>query len=255
MVLAHPAGAAEPALEFRLSGKPVARVSLAALQAQIESEPIRLFNPFYQREKRYQAFPVDAVLDLAFSAKWKSADYTDVAFIALDGYEAVGSIGKLREPGGFLAFRDLDRDDGWEPVGYRKADPGPFFLVWTRPGQDTEHAYPWPWQVAAVNLLRFEDQYPAVLPAGAPKDSPAERGFSIFRDRCLRCHAINRQGGKIGPDLNAPRSITAYRSEQMIKAFIRKPSDFRHSHMPDHTDLTDRDLDALYRYLLFKAGR
>ena len=61
---------------------------------------------------------------------------------------------------------------------------------------------------------------------------------------------IDRQGGSVGPGLNAPRSITWYRSGRMIKDFIRKPSDFRHSRMPDHTDLTEENLDELYRYFL-----
>jgi len=99
-----------------------------------------------------------------------------------------------------------------------------------------------------VNLLRFEDQYPAVMPTGAGAGTPAQLGFEMFRSRCLRCHAMNQQGGKIGPDLNAPQSIVAYRSEEMIKAFIRQPSKFRYTQMPDHPDLSDQDLDNLYRY-------
>jgi mono/diheme cytochrome c family protein len=140
-----------------------------------------------------------------------------------------------------------------EPVGRQKANPGPFYLVWTREFQSTENEYPWPWQLASINLVRFEERYPEVVPQGPPPDSPASRGFRIFKGRCLRCHSINQQGGKIGPDLNAPMSITQYRSEEMIKAFIRQPSRFRHSGMPDHPDLTDQNLDDLYRYFKLKS--
>ena len=163
------------------------------------------------------------MLDFAYGTQWASHEYSDIAFIALDGYEAVSSLDKLKQDGGFLAFKDLDLENGWEPLGYKKADPGPFFLFWIKEEQTTQHGYPWPWQVRALNLLRFEDQYPAVVPVGATSDSPAYRGFTIFRTRCIRCHSINRQGGKIGPDLNAPQSITAYRSKAMIKEFIKHP--------------------------------
>lgn len=63
---------------------------------------------------------------------------------------------------------------------------------------------------------------------------------------------MNRQGGKIGPDLNAPQSITAYRSKAMIKEFIKHPSKYRYTQMPDHTDLSERDLEDLYLYFRFK---
>ncbi len=36
--------------------------------------------------------------------------------------------------------------------------------------------------------------------------------------------------------------------EEMIKAFIRQPSKFRYTQMPDHPDLSDQDLDNLYSY-------
>ena len=62
------------------------------------------------------------------------------------------------------------------------------------------------------------------------------------------CHSINRKGGKIGPDLNAPRSIVSYRSASMIKEFIKNPSKYRHTLMPDHPDLSEQDLDNLISY-------
>ena len=168
----------------------------------------------------------------------------------------MGGLAKLGEEGGWLAFRDLDvPSGGWEPVGHKKANPGPFFLVWTGELQSTENAYPWPWQLAAINLIRFEDQYPAVVPAGAPEKGAAWRGFATFKARCLRCHSMNLEGGKIGPDLNAPQSITAYRSKAMLLSFIRQPSKYRHSQMPDHTDLTDGYLEDLYRYFKHQAKR
>ena len=40
----------------------------------------------------------------------------------------------------------------------------------------------------------------------------------------------------------------------MIKAYIRAPSQYRYTHMPDRRDLSDRDLDSLYRYFLHQAG-
>lgn len=258
---ARAADAPDPVLEFRVGGRSQQNVPLQELKAKLEPVDIRLTSRFSKKEKRYQAFRLQDVLQFAYGNAWRKSEYSDVAFIALDGYESVGGLAKLGEEGGYLAFRDLDRETGcpkglscgWEPVGDKKADPGPFFLVWTHPEQSPENSYPWPWQVKAVNLIRFEDQYPAVVPKNAKANSPAQRGFAVFRGRCLRCHSMNLEGGKIGPDLDAPRNITTYRPKGQLKEFIRHPSKFRHSQMPDHPDLSDRDLEDLWEYLRHQA--
>ena len=65
---------------------------------------------------------------------------------------------------------------------------------------------------------------------------------------------MNQQGGKVGPDLNAPQSIVSYRSQNMIREFIRNPSRYRYTRMPDHQDLDDRALDELLAYFWFMNG-
>jgi len=243
-------------LEFRVGGQRLGSIDLQQLQDRLESRHVKIFNYMMGKEKRYQGFRLRDVLDLAFGDRWRSDTYSDIAFTALDGYEAVSPLEKLREKGAFLVFRDLDTvEEGWEPIGYKQANPGPFFLIWSGELQTTAEGYPWPWQIAQVDLLRFEQRYPAVVPAGAAENSAVYRGYRIFRARCLRCHAMDLQGGRIGPDLNAPQGITAYRSEYMIKEIIRHPSKYRHTQMPDHPDLSDRDLDDLYRYFLFQWER
>lgn len=250
------AAAAEQALEFRVAGSSVSAAPLSALEKALPARDIVLDkSEFAQgRAKHYRAFALRDVLDFAYGKRWLSSEYSDVSFIALDGYAAVGPLTKASEDGGWLAFKDLDVPSGWEPVGSHKADPGPFFVVWTGTTQTTASQYPWPWQVAALNLVRFEDQYPKTVPRGAAADSAARRGFALFKGRCFRCHAVNGEGGKIGPDLNEPMSVTAYRSKRMVKEFIREPSKYRRTYMPDHRDLSDRDLENLWRYFHWLDG-
>jgi mono/diheme cytochrome c family protein len=249
-IVAAPAEGAD--LTFNRAGREVARFTASQMQANIPPGTVRFFDPHHGKTKSYRCLPIKAVMDLAYGPGWETSAYTEAILTALDGYASVAAAAKLTEDGGCLAFEDLDFP-GWEPVGRQRANPGPFYLVWTGESQRTENEYPWPWQLASINLVRLEDRYPEVVPRGAPPGSPAARGFRTFKGRCLRCHSINQQGGKIGPDLNAPMSITQYRSKEMIKAFIRQPSKFRYSQMPDHPDLTDRDLDDLYQYLKLKS--
>jgi mono/diheme cytochrome c family protein len=120
--------------------------------------------------------------------------------------------------------------------------------VWTGPEQRDTHRYPWPYQLAAVELTNVTRAFPHTLPAGMPEGDPAWRGYAIFRDECIACHAINREGGSVGPDLNVPRSIVEYRPVEQVRTYIRNPTTFRYSNMPSHEDLSPSDLDALIAY-------
>ncbi len=237
----------DPSLMFQVSGRPVNSVSLSGMKSKLKVHEIEFVDPMYGKEKRYEGFSLSDVIELGFGDKWESPDYTDIAFTALDGYEAVSSLSKIREPGGYIVFRDLD-SESWEPVGNRQQNPGPFYIVWTGAEQTTQNEYPWPWQLTRINLIRFKDAYPLVYPDGAEVSSGAYSGYEIFKGRCVRCHSMNREGGKIGPDLNAPMSIVTYRSPEMIKEFIKNPSKYRYTQMPDHPDLTESDLNSMLEY-------
>jgi len=237
----------KPSLKFEISGGFIKEYSLDELRDELNPHRIELVDPNYGKKKRYEAFSLQDVLQLGFGNRWESPEYTDVAFGATDGYTAIAKTSKLYESGGYIVYEDLDFKN-WEPVGIGQVSPGPFYLVWSGKDQTTQNEYPWPWQLASIDLIKFQSQYPNVVPKGADPDSPAYLGFQIFEARCIRCHAMNRQGGTVGPDLNAPQSIVSYRPETMIKEFIRKPSKYRYTHMPDHPDLTDQDLNNLITY-------
>jgi len=236
-----------PSLKFLISGIIVKDVDLKELEGNIEIHRLKFYDPMYKKEKKYRGFELRDVLQFGFGDEWKNSDYTDIAFEALDGYVAVSSILKLKEPGGYIVFSDLDFED-WEPISIKEATPGPFYLVWTGMDQTTKNEYPWPWQLSSINLIKFEDQYSAVFPSGVSKNSSVYKGYEIFKGRCVRCHSMNGEGGKVGPDLNAPQSIVAYRNAYMIKEMIKNPSKYRYTQMPDHPDLSDQDLDNVLTY-------
>jgi mono/diheme cytochrome c family protein len=239
-------------LGFGVGGKAVASFDLSELSGRLNARDLSLFDPEYGKQKHYLGFALGDVLRLGLGPDWAKDVQADVVFQALDGYRAVSPVSKVVEDGGFLVFRDLDFE-GWEPVGRMRANPAPFYLVWTGAEQTTQQGYPWPWQVASIELARFDDRYPEVPPKGAAPGSAAFQGFELFKHRCVRCHSINGQGATIGPDLNAPMSILSYRSIHMVKELIRHPSRYRHTRMPDHSDLSEDDLDDLIAYFWHKG--
>ena len=256
-VLAATGGrAAEPAdttLTFVRDGTVVKTLDRPALERACAPTTVTLADPYYGRTKRYRACPLEAVLTLGFGPLDAAAIAgTDLFFRARDGYVKPASVARVREAGGFLAFADADRmhgdDPGWEPIDRKQVDPGPYYVVWENPTKHDPHRYPWPYQLAAIELGSYARRYPHVAPAGLPPDATAWKGFEIFRGECIACHAINGEGGTIGPDLNVPKSIVEYRPAEQIKAYIRRPEDFRYTSMPSHEYLTPSDLDGLVAY-------
>lgn len=251
----------EPSLTFFISKNKKAEFSLSKLKAKLKSHPVRLEpSPFAingedGKTKNYEGFAVKDVLDLVFGAAWRDPKYTGLVFEALDGYQSAAEAPKLLQDGGYIVYKDLDVKEGWDLVGYKKRNPRPFYLVWTGKDQNTANAFPWPWALAAIHLVEFEQHYPKVVPQGVKKDSPEWRGFQVFKAQCFRCHAIDKQGGAIGPDLGAPKVITEYREAGQLKDFIKKPSLYRHTSMPDHEHLSDQDLEDLIAYFKSKEKK
>lgn len=246
--------AREPTLRFIASPDIDTRLTVAQIQEKVAAVEVRMFDPQHGKQKHYRGFPLAALLTEVFGKEWQHDTWTEMVFTALDGYASVSTLEKLAEPGGILVFDDLDVS-GWEPIGDRDADPRPFYLTWTGNEQTTQHQYPWPWQLVRVELIRFEDRYPAIYPGKVDPHGNVYLGFLTFKGRCMRCHAINRQGGVVGPDLNAPQSVTEYRSPAWLKAYIHEPSRFRYTHMPDHSDLDDVQITQVIEYLRHVARR
>lgn len=243
-------------LSFERDGQPVKKLTVEQISAQVRPVTVKFFDPHHGKEKAYRCWPIRPLMDAMYGPGWTSGDHSEAVLTATDGYASQSEAAKLSQDGGCLAFEDLDAGGGnWEPIGRKQADPGPFYLVWTKPEQSTENAYPWPWQVMSIDLIRFEARYPEVVPHGAKEGTPAWRGYQTFRAQCMRCHSINREGGKIGPDLNAPQSVTRYRTKRWFKSYVKAPSKYRYTEMPDHPFLSDNDLDGLWAYFRLKAGQ
>ena len=239
-------------VRFAREGSLVKQTDVAAIMAACTPATIDVVDPNYGTAKRYVACPLADVLRFGFGTPPDALGSADVFIRAWDGYDKPASAARLAEDGAFLAFGDADLSHGgdlrWAPLGPRGIDPGPLYLVWTKPAQRDRRTYPWPWQIAEFEIVEFQKKYPHVMPTAVPRTAPAWQGFEIFRGECIACHAINGEGGDMGPDLNVPRSIVEYRPVAQIKAYIRDPTSFRYGKMPAHPDLSAADLDALIAY-------
>jgi mono/diheme cytochrome c family protein len=242
----HPREApAEQHLAFLVDGKLERDLSFAVLSKAMTPELIEGFDPYYAKKKRFRGFPLRRVLALGFAGDTALAE-REFIFRAKDGYAAYFRGALATEEGAYVAFEDVDVP-GWEPIGPKFANPAPFYLIWSKAGQGDLETHPRPWQLSQIEILHFEAAYPHTVPKAG--DAQAQVGYTLFREQCFRCHAINREGGRVGPELNVPRNILEYRPESDVRAYIRNPLEYRYGNMPAHPQLTDEDMDALIAYL------
>ncbi|CAG0958722.1 hypothetical protein MYXO_00632 [Myxococcaceae bacterium] len=236
-------------LRFVRDGVTLRTLSAAELASRCGARTVTVDDPSYASEKRYLACPLRAVIREGFGEPVESLAGESFFFRAKDGYTRPASGHVVAEDGGYLALGDADLGVGrFEPIDHRRLDPAPFYLVWTGAAQRDPDRHPWPYQLTAIEVAPFEAEFAHTRPEGLPPDSPAWRGFEIFRRQCFACHAMNGEGGRVGPDLNVPQSIVEYRPREQIRAYVRDPSKFRHTTMPAHPGLDDADLDALLAY-------
>jgi mono/diheme cytochrome c family protein len=234
-------------LSFSREGAALPPRSFDELSGSIPAETVVAWDPYYQKQKRFRGWPLARVLAAGFPGE-TDLRTKELVFRAKDGYSVFFRGALAVEPGGYVAFADLDAPN-WEPIGPRRAHPGPFYVVWQRPEQADLETHPRPWELSSIELVRFETAYPHTSPGPRPDGDAALAGYQLFRGRCFQCHAINREGGRVGPELNVPRNILEYRPEDQVRAYIRNPLSFRYGAMPPHPDFTETDLDALVAYL------
>lgn len=222
--------------------------TVSELKAKLgPGERVDTEDPYYGKKKAFLGWPVARVLGLGFEEKRRDLRSSEIVFEATDGYQVRLPMRKLVEDGAYLVHADADLG-ALAPIGPRKSDPGPLYLVWKGDRQTDLTSHPRPF---SVNRISFGQDSSESFgpPGGFSKGAPESRGNELFLQRCVRCHALNQKGGRVGPDLNVPQNILAYRSEADVRSYIRDPRTFRYGAMPPHLDLSEEQMDALIAFL------
>ncbi len=198
-------------------------------------------DPVFHRKKSYKAIALQTILD-GFLPAYKNLDLkaTQIVFECEDGYNPSMSLEKVLGKKSFLAIADLDAPKGQEWINPskdgREMKIAPFYVVYTDvPAKDV--TFKWPYNLVKISLSAASKELAVLF----PKDDDTQvKGFELFKVNCLTCHSLNKVGGKMGPELNYPKSITEYWQIDQIKQFVKAPTSFRNEcKMPAVTHLSD----------------
>ena len=233
-------------------------IDLLALQQEGLLKETRLVtvqdDPVYHSVKRYQAVALSSLLANYTAIKTIDPTAYQIVFECIDGYKPMMPLDKFLTAQSFLAIRDVDAPKGelFSPIikdgQHMKAEP--FYLVYQGVSiNDTD--LKWPYNLTKIHLVP-NSQNTAVL---FPKDdTKAIIGFDLFINNCVTCHAINKIGGNMGPELNYPKSVTEYWHKKQLKAFIKNPASFRAGvRMPKLGNLSTTEIEEIVYYLEYMS--
>jgi mono/diheme cytochrome c family protein len=217
---------------------------------------LRVYEPHEGRERVYRGHPVQQLLTAVHGEAWKKAEL--VLFTCADGYQPIVAVRKLERHQAILAFA-AEGDPAFRLINKLQGDEqvplGPYYLVWdnlSQPELKAEGGIDWPYQVVALDLIRFADRFPKMAPP-ENASAAAQRGFVAFQRHCMACHTINGEGGVKSIELNYPVSVTEFLDDKWLRRWIRDPQGIRfNSRMPPlGPGLADRErtIEDVVQYL------
>lgn len=233
-------------------------IDLVALQKQGKLQQTSVItvydDPVYHSTKHYNALPLPELLKTYTSIKNLKADQYQIIFECEDGYKPMMSLEKFISAKSFIAISDVDAPKGklWTEIikdGHlMKAEP--FYLIYQGIStKDTD--FKWPYNLIKIHLVSNSKNISLLFPKG---DKKAQIGFELFEKNCVTCHAINKIGGNMGPELNYPKNVTEYWDKKQLKAFIKNPASFRNGvKMPTLPNLKEKEIDDIVYYLKYMA--
>lgn len=209
-------------------------------------------DPVYHKNKRFNALPLKDILEKYSSIKRMNAADLKVVFECEDGYKPEMPLEILLSAKAFLAVSDVDALKGreWEILlkNGQESKMEPFYVVYEGVSGD-DLSYKWPYNLVKIHLAPLHENDEALK----PKNKSTLAGYEIFKNRCQTCHAINKIGGKMGPELNYPKSVTEYWKTDDLKAFIQNPARYRYNVKMPTLGIKPEEANAVVKYLSYMS--
>jgi len=209
-------------------------------------------DPVYHKNKRFNALPLKDILEKYSSINRMNANDLKVVFECEDGYKPEMPLEILLSAKAFLAVNDVDAPKGreWEILlkNGQESKMEPFYVVYEDVSGD-DVSYKWPYNLVKIHLTPLHENDEALK----PKNKSTLAGYEIFKNRCQTCHAINKIGGKMGPELNYPKSVTEYWKTDDLKAFIQNPASYRNNVKMPTLGIKPEEANEIVKYLSYMS--
>ncbi len=226
------------------------------LEKELKTHPKRaetvavMDDGFFKTAKTFMGINLKDFIDSMVSANSFDTTGALVVFECKDGYKPVMDIAKVMNSRmGYIVYKDLSQKKAW--ADSIAAAFTPYYVTWTKV-KHNDHDYMWPYGLIGIRLKASATEFAAIYPY---HNAELVKGFQLYRNNCMKCHAVNKIGGTMGPEMNTPKNITDYWTEENIIAFAKSPTSFRNnSPMPAITGLTDAELHDIVGYLKGMKG-
>lgn len=209
------------------------------------------YDPFFKQSKKFIGFSLQNFLNSIINTTQFDTTGAVVVFECVDGYRPTMPISLVfGDKKGFVATQDLDAPTGKNWIDSLDKKMNPFYLVWQDVPKN-DHRYAFPYGLYALRLVPAGAAFKDVYPFDAPE---MVAGFQLFNQNCMKCHSVNKVGGVMGPEMNIPKNITEYWTDENIIAFAKNPQSFRYrSPMAPITDVSDAEFKQILDYLKYIA--
>jgi cytochrome c2 len=209
-------------------------------------------DPVYHKTKKFNALPLKELLEQYSSLKKLIPADIKVVFECEDGYKPEMPLEKLLSAKAFLAVSDVNAPKGrdWEQIfkDGHEMKAAPFYIIYEGVSSD-DLDFKWPYNLVKIHFAPLHENDAALK----PKDESAIAGYELFKKRCQTCHAINKIGGKMGPELNYPKSITEYWKNDDLKAFIQNPASYRNDVKMPTLGIKPEEATEIVKYLSYMS--
>ena len=210
-------------------------------------------DPVYHKQKKYNAVSASLLIKNEIDLTKIDPKNTKIVFECIDGYKPEMPLELFLNSNPYLAYQDIEAPKGsnWEAIikDGIEMDAESFYIVYTSVSEkDTQ--YKWPYNLVRINLEPLNKSTIELYPL---KNRKLESGYTLFKNQCLTCHAINGIGGTMGPELNYPKSVAEYWKEDELVNYIVNPASFRNKVKMPTLGITKQQSQKIVDYLKYMS--